>query len=151
MCKGKQLPKNINFLNFNVDGLKPKLEEPHFLKFIENYDISILTETWKGDTLKINIEGFRDFSQVQPKHKLVIRHSDRITILAKFNIRPGLKLVENTEGFLWFCLDKTFSKLKNDIFLCGAYIPPRNTTTKVILKTEYFGNLEKSILKYKRK
>ena len=34
MCKGKQLPKNINFLSFNVDGLKPKLEDPACFKLL---------------------------------------------------------------------------------------------------------------------
>ena len=32
-----------------------------------------------------------------------------------------------------------------------AYIPTRNTTPNVNLKTNYFSNLEKSILKYKGK
>ena len=54
-------------------------------------------------------------------------------------------------SFLCFCLDKTFFKLKNGIFLCGAYIPTRNTTANVNVKTDYFANLEKSILKYKGK
>ena len=94
MCKGKQLPKNINFLGFNVDGLKPKLEEPHVLGFFDNYGISILTETWKADTSKINIEGFWDFSQVRLKHKHAIRHFGGITIFAKFNIRPELNLLK---------------------------------------------------------
>ena len=138
-------------MSFNVEGLKLKLEDPHCLKFIGNYEISILTETWKADTSKINIEGFWDFSQVRPKHKQAMRHSDGITILAKYNIRRGLKLVENTEGFLWLRLDKTFFKLKNDIFLCGANTPPRNTTLNVNVKTDYFGSLEKPILKSKGK
>ena len=131
-------------MSFNVEGLKPKLEDPNFVKFNDNYDISILTETWEAGTSKFNIEKFWDFSQVRPKHKQAIRHSGGITVLAKYNIRPGLKLVENTEGFLWFRLDKTFFKFKNDIFLYGACIPPRNTTTNVNVKTDYFGNLEKS-------
>ena len=35
--------------------------------------------------------------------------------------------------------------------MCGAYIPPANTTANITTKTDYFGNLEKSILKYKNK
>ena len=37
------------------------------------------------------------------------------------------------------------------IFLCGAYIPPKNTTKNILAKTDYFGNFEKAILKYKEK
>ena len=67
--------EHLKLFSFNVEGLKPKLEDPNFLETIQDYDISILTETWKNDPSKINIEGFWDYSQVQPKHKNAIRHS----------------------------------------------------------------------------
>ena len=35
--------------------------------------------------------------------------------------------------------------------MCGAYIPPANTTANITSKTDYCGNLEESILKYKNK
>ena len=129
MCKGRK-PEAINILSFNVEGLKPKLGDSNFIGFIQKY-VMIFTETWKADTSKINIEGYWDYSQIRPKHKNSIRHSGGITILAKHIIRPGIKLVENTEGFLCFKLDKNFFQTDNDlfsIFLCGAYIPPKNTT-----------------------
>ena len=59
--------------------------------------------------------------------------------------------MENSEGFLWIRLEKSFFNLENDIFLCGAYIPPKNTTQNILSKTDYFGSLENSILKYKDK
>ena len=49
-------------MSFNVECLKLKLEDSHFLKFTGNCDISILTETWKADNSKINTEGFWVFS-----------------------------------------------------------------------------------------
>ena len=101
MCKGKSR-EHLKLFSFNIDGLKPKLEDPNFLETIQDYDISILTETWKNDPSKVNIEGFWDYSQVQTKHKNAIRHSGGISILVRYNIRPGLKLIENAEGFLWF-------------------------------------------------
>ena len=95
MCKGRK-PEAINILSFNVKGLKPKLDDPNFIDFIQKYDVVILTETWKADTSKINIERYWDFSQIRPKDKNAIRYSGRITILAKHIVRPGIKLVENT-------------------------------------------------------
>ena len=105
MSKGKS-PEHLKLFSFNVESLKPKLEDPNFLEMIQDYDISILTEKWKNDPSKINIEGFWDYSQVRPKHKNAIRHSGGITILARYNIRPSLKLMENSEGFLWFWFEK---------------------------------------------
>ena len=48
-------------------------------------------------------------------------------------------------------MKKSYFNLKNDVYLCGAYIPPANTTANITSKTDYFGNLDKSILKYKNK
>ena len=62
MCTGKS-PEHLKLFSFHVEGLKPKLEDPNLLETIQDY-ISILTETWKNDPSKINIEGFRDYSQV---------------------------------------------------------------------------------------
>ena len=106
MCKGRK-PQVINILSFNVEGLKPKFGDPNFIDFIQKYDVVIFTETWKADTSKINIERYWDYPQIRPKHKNAIRHSGGITILAK-HIRSGIKLVENTKGFLWFKLDINF-------------------------------------------
>ena len=58
------------------------------------------TDTRKADISKIDIEGFWGQSQIRSKHKNVIRQSGGTTILDKDNIRPGIKLVENSEGFL---------------------------------------------------
>ena len=44
-----------------------------------------------------------------------------------------------------------FSQIDNDIFLCGAYIHPKNTTHNILSKTDYFGDLHKAVLKYAEK
>ena len=135
-------PQHFQGLSFSVESLKAKLDDPSFLELIQKYDIIILTETWKVDTL-INIEGFWDYSRARPKHKDVIRHSGGIKVLAKNPIRVGLKLVEDTEGSLWFRLEKSLLQLDNNIFLCGAYIPPSNTTPTITTKMNYFGKLQR--------
>ena len=67
--------------------------------------------------------------------------------MAKHIIRPSIKLVDNTEVFLWFKLDKNLFQTENDIFLCGAYIPPKNTTQNILAKTDYFSHFERAVLK----
>ena len=149
MCRRLGNPQHFQILSFNVEGLKTKLDDPSFLELIQKYDIIILKETWKADTLKINLEDFWDYSQVRPKHKNAIRHSGGITVLAKNHIRFVLKLVENTEVFLR--LEKSLFQFENDIFLCGAYIPPNNTTPTITAKTDYFRKLNEMLIKYKDK
>ena len=106
----------------------------------------IFTETWKPDASKFNIERYCNYFQIRPKHKNSIRHSGGITILAKHLIRPGIKLVENTEGFPWFKLDKkTFSKLTmTSSFVVHIYllrilsrIYQQKLTFSVLLKKQF--------------
>ena len=79
---------------------------------------------------------------------MCIRHSGGNTDLGKNDTRFGMKLVEDTEGSLWFWLEKSLFQLENDIFLCGAYIPSHNTTPIITVKTAYFGKLKKTLIKY---
>ena len=101
----------------------------------------------EGRYPKINIEGFWDYLQVRSKHKNAIRHSGGITVLAKSHITFCLKLVEDTEGFLRFRSEKSLLQFENDIFLCGAYIPPNNTTPTITTKTDYFRKPNEMLIK----
>ena len=151
MCNGTEKYPNLCLLAFNVEGLKSKLGDPSFIKLAQQFDISILTEIWKRDTSKLDLEGFWDFSQVRQKHFNAIRHSGGITVLVKNTIRQGVRLAEDPEGFIWLRLEKSFFKLQNDVFLCAAYITPSNTTQNIHSETDYFWDLENSILKYREK
>ena len=79
MCNGTQKHTNLRLLAFNVEGLKSKPEDPSFIKLVQQFDISVLTETWKRDTSKLDLGGFWDFSQVRQKHFNAIRHSGGIS------------------------------------------------------------------------
>ena len=136
MCKGKELFQNINILSFNAEGLKPKLEDPNLLEFVKDYDIPIFSKTWKADTFKLNVERFWDYFLVRPKHKSAIRHSGRVTILAKHNIWSGLKLVKKSEGFLWIRPEKSFLNLENEYFFVVLIFHQKNTTLKYTIKNK---------------
>ena len=60
-------------------------------------------------------------------------------------------MLKTQRVFFGFAQTKPCSKLKTILFLCGAYIPPRNNSTNLNIKTDYFSRLEKSILKRKWK
>ena len=133
MCNATQKHTNLRLFDFNVEGLKSKLEDTSFIKLVQQFDISVLTETWKRDTSKLDLEGFRDFSQVRQKHFNAIRHSGGIAVLVKIIMRQGVRLAEDSEGFIWLQLEKSFFNLQNDVSLCRAYIPPSNTTQNTTL------------------
>lgn len=89
---------NLNILSFNVEGLASGLEEPDFIKLINQHDICVLSETWKKDESKIELPGWWDFSLVRPKHRKAGRHSGGITIFCRNNLRPDSTI------FRGFCM-----------------------------------------------
>ena len=48
-------------------------------------------------------------------------------------------------------LPKSEIQFENDIFLCGAYIPPNNTTPTITTKMDYFQKLNEMLIRYKDK
>ena len=152
MCKSSAClsptQKSLNLLCFNVEGLGSTFEDPAFSDLITKHDICLLTETWKGDDTKIELPGFWDFHQIRPKHRKAFRHSGGISVLVKDQLRPGIKVAHNTEGFIWLKLDKIFFNFVNDVFICAAYIPPQYSSRNIHLKTDYFQSLFESCLKF---
>lgn len=142
MCKPTlpPIPESIKLLSFNVENLEPKLNDPHFLDLLNKHDLCILCETWKKDESKLNLPGFWDFSQIRPKVKKIGRYSGGITVLAKNDIRKGVKVSLSTEGLLWIKLDKLFFSFSNNLFLCGGYFPPERSRNSVG-HIDFFGKL----------
>ena len=95
------------------------------IDLLYEHDICLLQETWKRDESKINLPGCWDFSQVRPKYRKKGRHSGGITVLCKDQYRPGIKILESSEGIIWMKLD---AKFFNFFFLCTRIISHRLET-----------------------
>jgi len=68
--------------------------------------------------------------------------------LCKDGYRPGIKILESSEGFIWLKLDAKFFNLKNDLFLCAVYFPPQYSQNHYSKKIDYFQYLSDTIIKY---
>ena len=69
----------ITISSWNIRGLGDKYIEEDFLKNIK-YDINVILETWKGESVDSQIEGFVTISKSRKKHKKSRRHSGGIII-----------------------------------------------------------------------
>ena len=47
------------------------------------------------------------------------------------------------------CLFKSFFNLPSDLYICGTYIPPYNTSKEILAKTDYFHELTSLSNKFK--
>ena len=150
MCKGtdRLSVDSLKLVAFNVEGLERELENPLFIENLYKNDICVLYETWRGSDSKLALPGLWDFSLVRQKTKKVGRNSGGVTIFCKESIRKGIKITKSSEGFVWLKLDATFFGFDENVFLCGAYIPPEYSRNAVSQKTDYFEALEDSITRY---
>jgi exonuclease III len=152
MCfsKPKSFPQKdgLKLLSFNIEGLETGMEDPCLIDLLYEHDICLLQETWKRDETKINLPGCWDFSQVRPKYRKKGRHSGGVSILCKDEYRPGIKILESSEGFIWMKLDAKFFNLMNDLFLCAAYFPPQYSQNHYSKKVDYYQCLNDAIIKY---
>ena len=133
--------QKLDILSFNVEGLDSILNDPSFHTLIENHDICFLTETMRKDDSKLGINGFWDHSLIRLKLKKEGRFSGGISVLVKTHLRNGVKIAHCSEGFLCIRLIKSFFNLPSDLYICGTYIPPYNTSKEILAKTDYFHEL----------
>ena len=98
--------------------LGDKLSNDNFLCSFKNNELIILTETWSNEEL--SIPGFHLFTIPAKKHRM------------------------KTWSILWCKLDKHFFHTKKDIFVCAAYIPPKESP---YFNSDIFHELEGDIAK----
>lgn len=110
----------------------------------KNNDLIILTETWSNEEL--SIPGFHLFSIPAKKHR-VKKHgpfSGGIALGFKNNLKQGITLVSYHNDYIWCKLDKHFFHTKKDVFVCAAYIPPKESP---YFNSDIFHELEGDIAK----
>jgi hypothetical protein len=122
---------NLSFCVWNVGGLISKsynkIQDENFIKEIKDYDIVLLTETHLGYNSHINIENVKYYPICRSKFSKA-RFYGGLGILNKNNLRPGVKILMNTnKDYQWLKLDKQFFNFSKDIFLCLAYLKLRTT------------------------
>jgi len=154
MSKRNVCFSNLTFCIWNVGGLISKsynkLRDQFFQKEINRYDIILLVETHLGYDTQISIEGYKYFP-ICRSQSINSRYYGGLGIFIKLNIRPGIKILENThKDFQWLKLDKNFFNFNKDIFLCLAYIIPSNSSYKQQGDEDILEIIEKDITnKYK--
>ena len=135
----------LSFFAWNINGLfsktlGDKLRNSDFLSMIKNSDFTILSETWKKGN--IEVEGFKVVTTNAVKTENCGRHSGGLALLYKPKFHDWISVEKQSTNFLWFKILKKFTKTDNDIYVCGAYIPPYNS---IYFSPELFEELENDI------
>lgn len=104
------------------------MENKEFSEFLvsNNIDILCLQETWTNNDSKIEMNNYVMYHKPRPfKHKKAKRNSGGIVVFIKDALHKGIQLVlSDSDGIMWFKLDKEFFSFEDDLYLCCAYLPP---------------------------
>ena len=105
--------------------------------------------TWKNRTAYIfQIMSILEVN-VKKKKWQTARNSGGVLLLFKKVILPGLEKQQSAnKQFIWIKMKKDFFKLETDIFICCAYIPPRDSNYFVEGDNDLLDILETDIEKY---
>lgn len=142
------MPLNLSFSTWNIHGLQnsvlgDKTKNNDFINCVNNIDFLLLNETWSDKN--IEIPGFRAFISdiARPHTNQSCRKSGGIALLVKTKFEKFTSVVKKSKNFLWCKISKDILNDKNDLFICGVYIPPEKS---VYFENEIFDEFENDIL-----
>ena len=147
------MPPNISFSSWNIYGLShivhgDKTYNKDFIDNIKHIDFLLLNETWSHTI--INVPGFKTFvSQTAiPTCNRAARLSGGIALLVKNKFEKHVSIVKQSKNFLWCEISKEILNTKQNLFLCGTYIPPEKSA---YFDNEIFEELENDIISFQSK
>ena len=123
--------RNIRICSWNINGLtKAKLDDRLLGRFLKEFDIILLQETWLSENDELELEGYTSYSFPRKiKHANAKRDSGGLAALVKNGITQGIEIGKIHEDLImWLRLKKHETGLSRDICIGNIYIPPEHST-----------------------
>lgn len=129
---------------WNIHGISDKLLDQDFATRLHKSDILILTETWCENIDNISNDfNFFSCSAVKKNSINTGRKSGGIIFLYREKLfQDKITLVKKCNNYIWSKIDKHVFDTDRDIYICGAYINPENSS---YFDENIFENLEYDI------
>ena len=146
---------DVRILAWNVQGLDDDvLIDPIFINCLDNSDIVILTETWLEEPVNIQPTNFYTFNMLRPLRARAVRPSGGISILIRYEFRGkagnGFKVIKEDDFSVWLKLCKEVLNIERDIYVCGSYIPPIDSSFYKNREADPFSQLEQDINNFQK-
>ena len=124
------IPTRTIFLNYNVNGLRPKLDLPHFVEFIRSYDFITLTETFIDYEFQSYLfSDFEIFTAKATRSSNVGRQSGGVIVMIRSCLKKYINHVKTvTDNTIVIRIDKRCLKTYRDILFISTYLPPYDST-----------------------
>ena len=148
----KQIRLSIG--SMNVQGsLNQKCSTSDLINIITKHDIMCLQESWLTPADKAEFRGYHWFRSDRKKQKRKKQNPrGGIITFFKSDIQQGLtKFQSKNQDCMWVKLDRQFFGLDQDVYLCNAYIVPRNSPYFKQGDTDALSILKEEIITYSAK
>ncbi|CAG2237302.1 unnamed protein product [Mytilus edulis] len=119
-----------------------KLDDEAFVSYLKTYDIVILSECWISNDFTFDIEGF----------KSKCTQGGGLCVMINTIYSPYISFIESiADTFVWLKFDKVLFDFDQDLYVCGAYIPPINSKYHSLYECDIFRLMEDNIISYSSK
>ena len=117
----------ISIAYWNINGLMHKMDDDDFVNSVNRFNICFISETWSNTTVLIeNKIVLAKYAQKIKGRKG--RFSGGISAIIDESLRKGVTRVDiKCDYGIWLRLNKQIFGFEDDIFLCGIYIPPKDS------------------------
>ena len=126
---------SLRIMAWNIQGVNSDvLDDSIFNYYLDNNDIIILSETWLSTKCDMRRNDFYCYHNLRPQAPKAWRPSGGISILIRNDLRSnkgkgkGITFLKENEYCIWMKICREYFELEADIYICGVYIPPVNST-----------------------
>ena len=120
----------IKLVLWNINGLtEDKLSEDIVGKFLKQFDLILLTETWTNEKGAFELEGLTFCNYpMKNKHLNAKRDSGGLGVFIRDSIKNGVVLGKNRHDVIgWLTLKSDYFGFKNDLHVANIYIVPQGS------------------------
>jgi hypothetical protein len=103
---------------------------------LKDFHVCFISETWCTKQFSLPNKYVYCRNAVKKKKDVGGRHSGGIAIIIDEQIRKGIKIIKETDYGVWIKLDKYHFKIKQNMYICGLYLPPANSPYAIELPYE---------------
>ena len=145
------MSSNIKILAWNINGgLENKLNCESFLNYLRTYDVIFLSECWISNDFNFTSEGY--VCKAIPRSKSKGIQGGGLYVMIKESYSRHISVCEVVaDTFVWIKFHGELFNFNEDLYMCGAYLPPANSKYHTLYDCEIFRLLEENITSYSRK
>ena len=146
--------EQLRIISWNINGLKRKLGDVDFLRFVNSYDVILFSETWlsKSEYTNLDIDGYScdHIHGNKSRGTKKGRFSGGLSVYYKNCYKDKIQIVVKHQcGILCIKIRSDLLVCNEDVYICNIYIPPHGSEVLNNQAVDMYELLEQCVLRFK--